>query len=132
MKHLLVAFLAVACSAVAVLAQEIVVFKDFRSMAVISHRVQGKWTYLRVAEGEFAVRSSRILEFRKEPAGAVAPPTGPSGASSNLPARPWQPEAAPPAPPPQEPQEMDPPPQEEEPPPPEPPPDMEGKKRTDE
>lgn len=46
--------------------QEIVVFKDYRSLVVQSHRAQGDWTYLNINNGELAVQSSLILEIRKE------------------------------------------------------------------
>jgi hypothetical protein len=60
-------------------AQEVVVFKDYRSLPVLSHRVDGDWTYFRLQGGELAVLSSSILEIRKEPARAQsASPIRPS------------------------------------------------------
>jgi len=75
---------------VAMLAQEVVVFKDYRALVVSSHRVQGDWTYLRIGAGEMAVLSSSIVKIsnqeqvsqassvpeRPQPAGgpAAAPP----------------------------------------------------------
>ena len=60
--------------------QEVVVFRDYRSLVVQSHRVQGDWTYLRVSGGELALLSKGILEIRQEAADsrAVTPsvPTG--------------------------------------------------------
>jgi hypothetical protein len=46
--------------------QEVVIFQDYRSLVVQSHRVQGDWTYLSISSGELAVQSSLILEIRKE------------------------------------------------------------------
>ena len=84
-------------------AQEMVVFRDFRSLAVLSHRTQGDWTYLRMAEGELAVMSRQILEIRHEPASVqtgvvpaaqsqASPPTPANG----VPMRGWRPEPPPP------------------------------------
>jgi len=107
-------------------AQEVVVFRDFRSMRVLSHRAEGPWTYLRVAEGEMAVPTSTIAEFRKEPAGPSQP--APAAQPAQAPARNWNPE---PAPPPREPepQEDVAPPPDEPPPPPELPPPAEAKQK---
>jgi len=46
--------------------QEVVVFTDFRSLVVSSHRETGSWVYLRVGSGELAVQSSQIAEIRNE------------------------------------------------------------------
>jgi hypothetical protein len=63
-------------------AQEVVVFKDYRSLPVLGHRVDGDWTFFRLQGGELAVLSSSILEIRKEPArpqgGSSARPTPPA------------------------------------------------------
>lgn len=70
--------------------QEVVVFQDYRSLVVQSHRVQGDWTYLSISSGELAVQSSLILEIRKE------------GSDVRMPALPTgqpQPAAEPPKPP---------------------------------
>lgn len=110
--------------------QELAIFKDYRSLAVLGHRESGKWTYLRLSEGEFAVLTATIREFRREPsspAGVVSSP-----APAPPPRRDWQAEPPPPPPPPdpephyaaeQEPPPEPPveePPQVEEPPPPPP------------
>ena len=115
-------------------AQELVVFRDFRALPVLSHRTQGDWTYLRVAEGELAVKSAQILEIKNEPGGqAVAVPLQPqsaqghfqpavpaSTASQPMPPQGWRPE--PPQPQPEQQEYNEPPPEPEPEPEPEPPP----------
>lgn len=62
--------------------QEIVVFRDFRSLVVQGHRVQGDWTYLRVGGGELAVLSRGIQEIRQEAAdGRAVSSAVPAGAA---------------------------------------------------
>lgn len=46
--------------------QEVVVFTDFRSLVVSSHREAGPWVYLRVGSGELGVQKSQIAEIRNE------------------------------------------------------------------
>ncbi len=113
-------------------AQEMVVFKDFRALSVLSHRAQGDWTYLRVSEGELAVKSAQILEIKSEPAGqtvaapsqpqpaqaASQPVSSPPAMSPPAPQRGWRPE---PMQPPPEQQEYSEPPPEPEPEPEQPP-----------
>jgi len=48
------------------LAQQVVVFKDHRSMVVESYAPQGEWVLLRVGGGEISVRSDQIFEIRDE------------------------------------------------------------------
>jgi len=129
MKRLLLGFVAAAVLTVAPKAQELVVFRDYRAMAVASHRVQGMWTYLRLADGELAVLTSTILEYRKEPAGPAQASSPAAASPAQPPTKSWAPE---PAPPPKEPvpqEEIAPPPEDEPPPPPEPPPSREMKQR---
>ncbi len=100
-------------------AQEVVVFRTYRSMAVAGHRVQGEWTYLRLPEGELAVLTRAILQFRNEPAqftGSAAPSPPPLSAPSPQPRAAWRPEPAP-APPAAEDLPQEPPPEPEPPPP---------------
>ncbi len=111
-------------------AQEMVVFRDFRSLAVLSHRAQGEWTYLRMADGELAVKSMQILEIRKEPAGSQAgalssplPQAPPQPPANAMPQRGWRPEPPQPQPEPQE-EFSEPPPEPEPEPEPEPPPPL--------
>ena len=62
--------------------QEVVVFRDYRSLVVQSHRVQGEWTYLRVGGGELALLSKGILEIRQEPSDSRAvSPAVPAGSA---------------------------------------------------
>jgi hypothetical protein len=99
-KRLLVALGVLVVSA-PLWAQEIIVFKDFRSLSVQGHRVQGDWTYLRLAGGELAVLSDRILEIRQEGSdsrGGSAPPPVPTRPPE--PPRAQTPPAPPPVPPP--------------------------------
>lgn len=114
MRRLVLTLFAALC-ATAAWGQEVVVFKSYRALAVQSHRVQGKWTYLRLPEGEVAVLTATIQEYRKEPAAPAAPVTSAPAQSG----RGYKPEPAPPPPPeppPPEPEEQMP---QEEPPPPE-------------
>jgi len=78
--------------------QEVVVFKDYRSLVVQSHRVQGDWTYLRVGGGELALPSTGILEIRQEAADprAVSPAVPAGTAISPVAPRPSVPRASPP------------------------------------
>lgn len=128
MRHQLLAVAAAVLFSIGLEAQEIVIFKDYRSLAVTSHREQGKWTYLRIPEGEFAVLTRTILEFRKEPSSPPPPPQAPSASpATSPPSRNFAPEPAPPAPPEEPPLEAE----EEPPPPPEPPPNPDQKKKAE-
>ncbi len=51
--------------------QEVVVFKDHRSLVVSRHRQAGEWTYLTVEGGEMAVMTASIEEVRNEGAAAM-------------------------------------------------------------
>lgn len=51
--------------------QEVVVFKDHRSLVVSRHRQAGDWTYLTVEGGEMAVMTASIAEVRNEGAAAM-------------------------------------------------------------
>ncbi len=51
--------------------QEVVVFKDHRSLVVSRHRQAGEWTYLTVEGGEMAVMTASIAEVRNEGAAAM-------------------------------------------------------------
>ena len=53
------------------LGQEVVVFKDHRSLVVSSYRQAGEWTYLTVEGGEMAVMTASIAEVRNEGAEAM-------------------------------------------------------------
>lgn len=82
-------------------AQEIVVFSDYRSLVVQSHRIQGEWTYLRIAGGEIAVLSKRIMEIHHEAAALQAASSEPAApAHGPEPQRPQAPAVRPPIPPP--------------------------------
>lgn len=102
LKWILVAVgLGVGASAVA---QEVIVFTDFRALVVQSHRVEGTWTYLRLPSGEMAVPSSSILHIEVEQGVSAAPVASspyvpPSPASQPMPPRPapFRPEPAHPA-----------------------------------
>jgi hypothetical protein len=78
--------------------QEVVVFRDYRSLVVQSHRVQGDWTYLRVGGGELALLSKGILEIRQEAADSRAvTPSVPAGtAIGPVAPHPSAPQASPP------------------------------------
>lgn len=52
--------------------QEVAVFVDHRSLIVLSHRVDGDWTYFKIGNGEMAVLSKTVLKIAKE---AVAVPS---------------------------------------------------------
>ena len=94
------------------LAQEVIVFTDYRALVAQSHRVEGTWTYLRLASGEMAVPSSSILHIELEQGVSAAPAASspyvpPSPASQPMPPRPapfrpepvhpaWQRQPAPP------------------------------------
>jgi hypothetical protein len=83
--------------------QEIVVFKDYRSLVIQSHRVQGDWTYLHVGGGELAILSKGILEIRQESSEArtvpaPSPSPVPAGPAAQRPSGP-QASAAPMTPP---------------------------------
>lgn len=94
------------------IAQEVVVFSDYRSLVVKSHREAGQWTYLRLESGEMAVDSGRILEIRKEDA---SPQSQASPPAPVAPQQAWQPEKpSPPAPPKEEPAKAEEPPEPEE------------------
>ncbi len=115
------------------LAEEVVIFKDHRSLVIQSHRTDKEWTYLRVGNGELAVRSSEILRFTQEK-GALPltlPPSAPQPAvqrgfpGPTPPSRPAFVPERPPSPPPAESEEEEPeeedleeeaPPEDEEPP----------------
>jgi hypothetical protein len=94
--------------ALPVVAQEVVIFKDHRSLVVQSHRADKEWTYLRVSNGDLAVRTSEILLFTQEK-GALPltlPPSSPQPAVQRgipgplPPSRPAFVPERPPAPPP--------------------------------
>ncbi|MEW5763856.1 MAG: hypothetical protein ACOYXN_04785 [Acidobacteriota bacterium] len=115
MKRLVWTVLALAFSA-PLLAQEVVIFKDHRSLVIQSHRTDKEWTYLRVGNGELAVRSSEILQFTQEK-GALPltlPPSAPQPAvqrgfpGPTPPSRPGFVPERPPTPPPAEPEEEEP------------------------
>jgi hypothetical protein len=105
-KRLVLLFLLSAVASMATTAQEVIVFSDSRSLVVASHREQGLWTYLKVDNGELAVKTSRIIQIRKEGAeaqqsarAAAAATPSPSPAGS-------QPEKPPPPPSPPKPQPL--------------------------
>ncbi len=77
-------------------AQEVIVFKDYRALVVQSHRVEGTWTYLRLAAGEMAVPSSSILHIQLEQSAPAAPVASPPYVPPPQPA-PFQPEPVQPA-----------------------------------
>jgi hypothetical protein len=78
--------------------QQVVIFQDCRSLVVQSHRVEGSWTYLRVASGEMAVPSSSILRVDLEQVQPLAASTAPLNTSQPVAAPPgFRPEAQPPA-----------------------------------
>ena len=53
-------------ASIGIQSQEVVVFTDYRSLVVSSHREAGPWVYLRVGTGELAVQKSQIAEIRNE------------------------------------------------------------------
>lgn len=55
-----------ASSGVVASCQEVVIFVDYRSMIIQSHRVEAGWTYLKVGAGELAVPSASVLTFVQE------------------------------------------------------------------
>ncbi len=65
--------LVIAFTCLSAFGQEVVVFKDHRSLVVSAHRQSGAWTYLNLDGGEMAVMTSSISEVRNEgPAAAEA------------------------------------------------------------
>lgn len=46
--------------------QEVAVFVDHRSLIVLSHRVDGDWTYFKIGNGEMAVPSNTVLKIAHE------------------------------------------------------------------
>jgi len=61
------------------LAQEVAVFKSHRSMRIVSHSMKNGWTYMKLKDGEMAVRSSTILSIAKETTKAPADVTSSTG-----------------------------------------------------
>jgi hypothetical protein len=66
MRWLFLSVFVFALAPLAAGAQEVIVFKDGRSLVVASHREQGPWTYLKVDGGELAVGTAQITQIRKE------------------------------------------------------------------
>lgn len=65
------------------MAQEVVVFKNHRSIRIVSHSMKSGWTYLKLQNGEMAVLSDTILSISKEttkaPADLTSSPAGKTG-----------------------------------------------------
>jgi len=53
-------------------AQEVVVFKNQRSIRIVSHSMKSGWTYLKLRNGEMAVLSDTILSISRETTKAPA------------------------------------------------------------
>lgn len=91
-----------ASSGVVASCQEVVIFVDYRSMIIQSHRVEGGWTYLKVGSGDLAVPSASILgivleKTQNAPVQASSPapkaPLAPSGSPAVTVGSPWRSES---------------------------------------
>lgn len=79
-----VLFVLVSFLGLPLLAQEVAIFKDHRSLVIQSHREAAGWTYLRLSGGELAVRSSDLLTIVTEK--GAQPSALPAAASTPAPA----------------------------------------------
>ncbi len=73
MKKLIVLGVLAFCS-ISLLAQELVIFRDHRSLEVRNHREEKSWTYLSIGSGEMAVRTADILKIVRENVTATPAP----------------------------------------------------------
>jgi hypothetical protein len=65
MKKFIVFGVLALCS-ISLFAQELVIFRDNRSLEVRNHREEKDWTYLTIGSGQMAVRTADILKIVKE------------------------------------------------------------------
>jgi hypothetical protein len=65
MKKFIVFGVLALCSS-SLFAQELVIFRDNRSLEVRNHREEKDWTYLTIGSGQMAVRTADILKIVKE------------------------------------------------------------------